>query len=183
MVKIYTKGGDSGQTSLVSGTRVLKSDSRIDLYGDIDELNSFCGHTLRVIQSFETKVLLQKIQNTLFDLGSQLACEAAKRQTYKLPQIKIDLIQEMESSIDQMQSELPKLKNFILPGGSEASSRLHLCRVIARRVERKLVDFSQVEDLPEHALIFLNRLSDYFFVASRYENHLCQEAEILWGQE
>ncbi len=179
MAKIYTKTGDKGETSLVSGSRVSKADQRIDLYGEVDELNSFVGFLATVVNE---KALLEKIQSTLFNLGSQLACEAEKREQFQLPKIPVELVLQLEQAMDQMDQSLKPLKNFILPGGSEAAARAHLCRVIARRVERHLLNYHTLsnEALPENSVTFLNRLSDYFFVLSRYLNHQQGEPEVLW---
>ncbi|MGE3611266.1 MAG: cob(I)yrinic acid a,c-diamide adenosyltransferase [Bacteriovoracaceae bacterium] len=182
--KIYTKTGDMGQTSLVSGTRAPKSDIRIDLYGEVDELNSRIGVSLSFAEeTFKEEIkLLHEIQCALFDLGSNLACEAQKRAEYKLPQIPSELILKLEKSIDQMDEKLPTLKNFILPGGSNFAASLHLCRTGARGVERKLLNYYQHtgEALPDNSLQFLNRLSDYFFVLARFANQLKNIVEIEW---
>lgn len=182
---VYTKTGDKGETGLVSGNRILKSDQRIDLYGDLDELNSRVGVSTSYMGDgqFSKEIdFLHHIQSAIFDLGSNLACEVENRKKYKLPQIPIEFIMEMEQEIDRMDHELEPLKNFILPGGTKVSAHIHLCRTEARSVERKLIAFHQAtnEELPEHSLIFLNRLSDYFFVLARYVNHRLGGSEITW---
>ncbi|MFZ4712823.1 MAG: cob(I)yrinic acid a,c-diamide adenosyltransferase [Bacteriovoracaceae bacterium] len=185
MAKIYTRTGDEGLTGLVSGNRISKSDERIDLYGDVDELNSYLGlvivHFNNENNSSDKEILL-KVQSALFDLGSNLACEEENRTRFKLPSIHMNLINSLESRIDQMDDILPKLKNFILPGGSLLASHLHVSRTICRRVERKLVHFKLTsgELLPENGLMLLNRLSDYLFVLSRYANHLSSDIEVEW---
>jgi len=183
--KVYTKTGDQGLTSLVSGNRIEKSNIRIDLYGEVDELNSMLGFALSLLpsDSFDhEKVFLQRIQSSLFDLGSNLACEVENRSKYKLPKITVDLISSLENEIDRMDGELEPLKNFILPGGASAAATFHLCRTMARKVERLLVSFHRetTEDLPENSLVYLNRLSDYFFVLSRYVNKRLNVKEQLW---
>lgn len=185
MSKIYTKTGDSGTTGLVSGSRISKSDTRIDLYGDVDELNSFIGvisTDVKKIKLDDDYQLIIKIQSALFDLGSNLACEANLRAHYKLPQIHVGLIDMMEKAIDRMDKELPKLKNFVLPGGTGEAAKLHVTRTIARRVERKLIGYSEStkEVLPENSVIFLNRLSDYLFQLARYANFKLNTKEIEW---
>ena len=182
MAKIYTKTGDEGLTGLVSGNRISKSDDRIDLYGDIDELNSFIGLAQHYLTDKKAKDLLLKVQSALFDLGSNLACEEENRANYKLPQVHIDLVTSLEKQMDEMDKELPKLKNFVLPGGSLTAGHLHVARTVCRRVERKLVHFKlkSGESLPENSLIFLNRLSDYFFMLSRYVNFKENVNEIEW---
>ncbi len=177
-MKIYTKTGDAGQTSLIGGARVSKADLRIDLYGEVDELNSYVGY-LR--GSFDNE-LLENIQNQLFCLGSLLACEKENHEKFKLPNIDSSIVEKLEKAIDEMNDSLDPLKNFILPSGSEGANRSHLCRVIARRSERKLVNFlNQVPDqIPENSVIFLNRLSDYFFTLSRFINKSENIDETIW---
>lgn len=185
-MKIYTKTGDKGQTALVSGKRVSKSDIRIDLYGEVDELNSRIGVLVSLLQDqkkFKKEIVfIQNIQNVLFDLGANLACEADLRKRYKMFGIPAAITRKLEKLIDEMTPILPELKNFILPGGTLTASQAHLCRTCARSVERKLVLFFEEtqEVLPENSLEFLNRLSDYFFVFARYVNLFESEKEILW---
>lgn len=184
--KIYTKTGDFGETGLVSGNRALKSDPRIDLYGELDELNSRIGlasSELALDGQFGPIIdFLHHIQSAIFDLGSNLACEPENRAKYHLPQISDEFIAEIEKTIDSLDSNLPELKNFILPGGSTLSATLHLCRTNARTVERKIIHFHNVskEDLPQNSIIFLNRLSDYFFILARYVNKVKGVSEINW---
>jgi cob(I)alamin adenosyltransferase len=182
--KIYTKTGDEGKTALVSGNRISKSDLRIDLYGEVDELNSRIGFACSLLdKSFIQEInFLHVLQSALFDLGSNLACEEEKRSGYKLPQISEKLINDIESEIDRMDGQLDSLKNFILPGGSTAAAAFHLARTSARSVERKLVSYKieSGEELPELSLITLNRLSDYFFVLARFVNKGMGQLEISW---
>ncbi len=184
--KIYTKTGDSGDTSLVSGTRAPKSDSRIKLYGEADELNSRIGALVASLRA-ETQFVLQmafleEIQSGLFDLGSNLACEAEKRSEWKLPQVKLELVQKIELNIDQMDDALEPLKNFVLPGGHTTAAQAHLCRTSCRAVERLMVSYQHEsgEELPTNGLIFLNRLSDYFFVLARWLNKKMNVGETPW---
>lgn len=184
--KIYTKTGDGGETSLVSGTRAPKSDSRITLYGEVDELNSRIGvlvASLRSESSFSQQiVVLEMIQSGLFDLGSNLACEESKRKEWKLPQVTMTLVQKLELSIDQMDEALEPLKNFILPGGHLTAAQAHLCRTSCRAVERLMVSYHHEsgETLPENGLVLLNRLSDYFFVLARWLNKKMNVGETPW---
>ena len=184
--KIYTRTGDDGETSLVSGTRAPKSDARIMLYGEVDELNSRIGvlaANLRSDTQFSTQMaFLEEIQSGLFDLGSNLACEAAKRNEWKLPQVTSVLVLNIEASIDQMDGVLEPLKNFVLPGGHVTAAQAHLCRTSCRAVERLMVSYNQEsgEVLPENGLIFLNRLSDYFFVLARWLNKKMNVVETPW---
>lgn len=181
---LYTKKGDDGTTSLVSGARVPKSDDRIDLYGDLDELNSLLGHALAAMTKTDWLPItkeLESIQKNLFVMGSNMACEPENREKFKLPQLDAEVVETLERSIDFFDSSLPKLTSFILPGGGEASTRIHLCRTFVRRLERKCASYQEhVEALPENYLTYLNRLSDYFFVLARYLNFSEQINEVKW---
>lgn len=182
--RIYTRTGDEGQTGLVSGKRISKADSRIDLYGDLDELNSRIGFALSLLDTtFSQEINFNHIiQSAIFDLGSNMACELEDRARFNLPQISDKLIKDIETEIDRMDNTLEALKNFILPGGTPAAAALHLVRTGARGVERKLIHFNlhTQEELPPFSAIFLNRLSDYYFVLARYVNHKINEPEITW---
>lgn len=184
--KIYTKTGDLGETGLVSGNRISKSDHRIDLYGELDELNSRVGYSTALLEGstlFQKNVeFLQDLQSAIFDLGSNLACEYENRKKYNLPQLTEALVARIENEIDQMEKELPALKNFILPGGTPEVASIHLCRTSTRSVERKLVYYhnNSNEELPDCSLPFLNRLSDYFFVLARYVGKIQGKSEIMW---
>jgi cob(I)alamin adenosyltransferase len=176
MVKLYTKTGDSGETSLVSGERLLKSDPSIDLYGEVDELNSVLG-IAHAYACEKYRIIIERIQNHLFNLGSNLACSPDKRVKYKLPQFSKEDIVEIEYTIDEYQKGLPALKNFILPGGDPAAAFLQQARTIARRVERKMVALG---NNPDFSLVYINRLSDLLFVMSRSINHSKSISETLW---
>lgn len=176
MAKIYTKTGDDGTTGLLSGVRVKKSDLRLEAYGQVDHLNSTVGVLITSINDENIKNTLIEIQNKLFNLGSLLACPAEDIDKFKLKKIELDFISMLESKIDEMESDLPELKNFILPGGSLGSSYAHLCRTQARNVERRMIDL----ELAENSLEFINRLSDYFFSLARYINKINGVDEIIW---
>jgi cob(I)alamin adenosyltransferase len=182
---VYTRTGDEGSTGLVGGTRVRKSDTRIHLYGEVDELNSHIGLGISFLPINFDKTFLYKIQSSLFDLGSNLACELDKREQFKLPQIKDGLIDKLEKEIDKMDSVLPPLKTFILPGGSLEASAFHICRTVSRKVERQMVSFEEqhIGEVPESALRFMNRLSDYFFILARFVNYEKKIEEIPWVPE
>lgn len=182
--KIYTRGGDKGETSLVSGERTSKSSESVDLYGDVDELNSSIGYSLTLIGSNhflenEIKILLE-VQYNLFNLGSRLACNPDMWEKYKLAQVDESLIVKIENSIDKLDSEMPSLKYFILPGGVPSAAYLHLTRTFCRKVERKLVLFGRENQIPENSIELLNRLSDYLFVVSRYINFKENKSETFW---
>ncbi|MGB0454135.1 MAG: cob(I)yrinic acid a,c-diamide adenosyltransferase [Bacteriovoracaceae bacterium] len=182
--KIYTKTGDQGQTSILSGDRVLKSDERIELYGELDELNSFIGHAL----SFEEgkfqniKTTLISVQNDIFQMGSRAACPICQREKYGLTEISKEKVEALETEIDRLDHELDELKNFILPGGNSFASSLHICRTVTRRVERRAIKLhSELDDyFGDVELKFLNRLSDYLFVASRFVNAKLGIQETIW---
>ncbi len=179
---IYTKGGDKGETGLVGGTRVFKNDERIHLYGQVDELNSQIGLALAFIADKRFHGVTQNIQSRLFDIGSNMACESSKRDEFKIPQINEEHILQLEKAIDEINAELPELKNFILPGGSKASSAMHVCRTVCRRVERFVVEFNKnnPDELSMNILKYLNRLSDFLFVYARYLNKVEKIEEVIW---
>lgn len=166
-MKIYTKKGDQGQTGLLGGTRVAKHHLRIEAYGTVDELNSWLG-LLRDSQKIgELNAQLLRIQDRLFTLGSHLAMDPAKS-TFKLPELSNADTLELEKAIDEMETQLPPLQNFILPGGCLPASHAHVARCVCRRAERLVVSLAETEAVPGEILPYLNRLSDYLFVVARY---------------
>lgn len=181
MSKIYTKTGDKGETSLLGGQRVLKDDLRVTAYGGVDELNSIIG--LVCTYANEHLEFLHKIQSSLFDLGAALSCPVNKRDVFKIKGINKNLVLEMEVEMDKMSLELDELKSFILPGGHESSAHMHWVRTVVRRIERDLVSFfnkNEDEMDTEAVLIFINRLSDFFFVMARYYNKKNFKKDIAW---
>jgi cob(I)alamin adenosyltransferase len=165
-VKIYTKTGDKGTTSLIGGTRVSKAHLRINTYGTVDELNSFIG-LLRDQPVNETrKDLLKEIQDRLFTIGSHLAMdyEVSKKQ---LPDLLPTDVTRLEAEMDAMDATLPELRHFILPGGHQSVSFAHLARTVCRRAERMIVELNAEEEVEDHIIIYMNRLSDFLFVLSR----------------
>lgn len=184
-MKVYTKTGDKGQTGLVGGKRVSKSDIRLETYGDVDELNSHLGMLVAFLRDDaknHSLDLLLDTQSALFTLGSSLASESETREKFQLPKLNPSLIERLETAIDDFEKDLEPLKNFILPNGSIAASSAHVARSVCRRVERRLVRFSidLPGELPEHGLELLNRLSDYLFVLSRHLNKVAGEKETIW---
>ena len=182
-MKIYTKGGDAGQTSLFGGSRVSKDHLRIQAYGTLDELNAALGVAL-VQQAGEKRdagliANLTRIQNEIFQLGAELATPDGKKISMKL--LGVDSIERMEKEIDSMESKLSPLKQFILPQGGYFSAHLHLARTISRRAEREIVTLSAHESLRPEALQYINRLSDYLFVSARFANHVSGIADVLWN--
>ena len=173
-MKIYTKTGDQGQTSLIGGTRVPKHHLRIESYGTVDELNSFIGLIRDQQVSEHQQNLLKEIQDRLFTIGSALASDPEKSKM-KIPDLHQEDIELLEKEIDTMTADLPELRHFILPGGSNAISFCHLARCVCRRAERICVHLSEDSFVDEKVMVYLNRLSDYLFVLSR---KLCFDNQI-----
>jgi len=187
MARIYTRTGDGGETHLGDGSRGSKSDQRVELYGDVDELNSFigvCVATLRRVgvEGFGTLPGdLQEIQSRLFDLGSILAHPGQSAEWAAKDAAAQDFgTAELERLIDAMDRNLPTLKTFILPGGQEGAAALHVARSVCRRVERKAVAMAAVTPIPAGAVIFINRLSDFLFTAARAANVATGVPDIPW---
>ena len=190
---VYTKTGDKGTTSLVGGRRVKKSDPRVEAYGTVDELNSHIGllaELLAVRASApdvasdieKSRAQLKKIQNNLFVVQTLLATEDEGIYA-KLPQLHDDAVSEVEQWIDAMDSQLPKLKSFVIPGGSVASAQAHVCRTVCRRAEREMVRLSEEVQIDEVLLKYINRTSDYLFVLSRFTLFVLHHEEIFWSAE
>ena len=180
-LKIYTKTGDGGKTSLIGGTKVPKSHIRIDAYGTVDELNSYIGLVSDYLHDTHSKNLLKEIQDRLFTIGSSLACDPDKEPIMKIPDLKEADVVVLENEIDTMNEVLPVMKNFILPGGHLAISTAHITRCVCRRAERLCVNMQQQEMEIEPLVIkYLNRLSDYLFVLARYIGYTLHIAEIAW---
>ena len=178
--KIYTKTGDKGSTSLLGGTKVLKSDLRIEAYGTVDELNSYVGLCRDLLKDEPSITILQEIQDRLFTIGSSLACDPEKEPKMKIPDLKEEDVQLLEKEMDRMNESLPEMKNFVLPGGHPTVSHLHIARCVCRRAERCCVRLNQEEKEDPIIIKYLNRLSDYFFVLARYTAHFLQAKEIPW---
>lgn len=179
--KIYTKTGDSGKTSLIGGTKVSKSHLRIDSYGTVDELNSFIGLVSDHITDTHSKTILKEVQDRLFTIGSSLACDPEKETKMKIPDLKEEDIVLLENEMDRMDETLPEMKSFILPGGHIAVSTAHVARCVCRRAERICVNMKEQDLFVDPLVIkYLNRLSDYLFILSRYIGHLLGAEEIPW---
>ena len=180
-MKIYTKTGDEGKTSLIGGTRVLKSSLRIEAYGTIDELNSFVGVTFDHCTDEHSRQILKEIQDRLFTIGSELACDPEKNIKMKLPDLHDSDIDLLEKEMDAMDEKLPAMKNFILPAGLASVSFLHVARSVCRRAERRCIELQQTDGKVDSLIIkYLNRLSDYLFVLSRYTAMINNAPEIIW---
>lgn len=168
-MSIYTKTGDKGTTSLASGVRVAKTDARIETYGTADELNSFVGLLISKVSDEQVCEWLKWIQNKLFNLGALLSDAPGDW-------ILADDAKRLEQLIDEMQIQLPPLREFILPGGSESVALCHVCRTVTRRLERKMVEL----DAEPNSLVFVNRLSDFFFVLSRKLAKIDKIEQFVW---
>ena len=180
--KIYTKTGDEGKTSLGNGDRVNKHSLRVDAYGTVDETNATVGLARLHAKDITTTTQLSAIQNDLFDLGADLCRpnhEDDAKSTHRPLRINSKQLKRLENEIDSMNNALKTLKSFVLPGGSALASHLHLCRTVSRRAERLTFALSETESVNEIAVKYLNRLSDWFFVASRIANSNGAD-DILW---
>ena len=177
-MKIYTKTGDGGETSLFGGSRVGKDDVRIEAYGTVDELNSFIAQLISQLDSEEQRNLLLEVQKRLFTIGSILAADPSKE--LPTPDLRLADIHLLEQAMDSMETSLAPLRTFILPGGSPANSSAHICRTITRRAERRVIALHKVAQVPDIVIQYLNRLSDYFFMLSRYIAATLGHEETPW---
>jgi cob(I)alamin adenosyltransferase len=175
--KIYTRKGDEGYTSLVGGKRVQKTSPRIEAYGTVDELNSFIACLLEEVDNREDRELLLRIQCHLFNLGAFLATEEDKGKTCRISQEEVDLLEE---EMDKIESLIPPLKFFVLPGGCKSNAWAHVCRTVCRRAERRIYNLTELGEIDPVALKYINRLSDYFFLFSRKQNFIHNIDEIIW---
>ena len=184
-MKIYTRGGDTGETALFGGGRVSKDHVRVRAYGEVDELNAVLGWCATQVAVPETNARLARLQHDLFTLGSTLAtpepAEGRRRpETPPLPSVRVG---EMEAWIDEAVAELPELRAFVLPGGSVGAAALHVARTVARRAERSVVELARGEAVDPTVLTYLNRLSDLMFTLARLENHRAGTGDVEWVQD
>ena len=182
--KVYTRGGDKGETSLISGERVSKADPRLECYGTVDELNATLGLVNIALESSAAGShllpIIARVQNELFNLGAELGASDPERRA-KLPRVEMRHVEALERDIDGVNDELPALKSFVLPGGGAASAAFHLSRTVCRRAERLVVGLAQAEDIGGDLQIqYLNRLSDALFVWGRWCAHKDGRPEPLW---
>jgi cob(I)alamin adenosyltransferase len=185
--RIYTRRGDTGETSLVGGQRVQKDALRIESYGTIDELNSFVGLACvsaeelgaKLPRLLELATILKRVQHELFNLGSILATLPEDVHP-KQPRVTELEVTQLEAEIDRMNEELPDLRSFVLPGGCRLNAELHVCRTVCRRAERLLIGLAREEQVPAEAIHYVNRLSDALFVWSRWANRAIGVPEVLW---
>lgn len=182
-MKIYTRTGDDGTTGLIGGSRVKKYDLRLEAYGTVDELNSYLG----VVRSFQTNghadQILEQIQNKLFVIGAHLASDDSITLVKKQMPLGEKDILLLEKEMDKINEQLPELRNFILPGGCQATSFCHVSRTVCRRTERLIVELSEKTDIDPNLVKYINRLSDYLFVLSRKISMDQNVPEMLWSQE
>lgn len=185
-MKIYTRTGDKGETSLFTGQRVLKDDPFIVALGAVDECNSSIGLAISLLGNSEQLLIIKQqliiVQHALFDVGAAIATPRTRAVNSKLDKTRFDhdAIELLEKWMDSMDAHLPELHAFILPGGHPAGAALHVARSICRRAERLVVPLYKAVDVSDNVLIYLNRLSDYLFIASRYVNHQMSIPETLW---
>lgn len=180
-MKIYTKTGDNGTTSLIGGTKVLKSNERIEAYGTIDELNAHIGLCRDLITDDHTRSMLKEIQDRLFTIGAALACDPDKETKMKIPDLHVADVDLLEKEMDKMDGQLEPLQKFILPGGHPTVSQIHIARCVCRRTERLVVNLL-IRDQEHETLIiqYMNRLSDYLFILGRYIAKQLQVQETSW---
>lgn len=179
-MKIYTRTGDAGQTSLRWGERIAKDALRVEVYGTVDEANAFVGLALSHLPlggTDELRAMLFRIQRELFDVGADLATPPNKEKGEK-PKVEESFVSQLEANIDQLEAGLDPLRSFILPGGTQAASALHVARTVTRRAERRLVSLMEQEPVDPVLLKYLNRLSDFLFVAARAANRASGASDV-----
>ena len=179
-MKIYTGFGDKGKTRLFGGEVVDKDNLRVKAYGTMDELNSTIGILISYLDDKDLIKDLQNIQYKIFELSAELAAKAQSGSNKNPPAINEEIIKGLEDKIDRIDDQLESLKNFILPGGSRQAAISHLIRTVCRRGERELISLNHVEQVNDHLLIYVNRLSDYFFVLARLLNKENKTDDIPW---
>ncbi len=179
-MKIYTKTGDKGETSLFGGQRVSKDEPRIEAYGTVDELNTVIGSARAFNENERIDAILSDLQRRLFVLGADLATPTSAAKT-TVPRISGDDIASLEKQIDEIEGELSPLRAFILPGGSKTAALLHNARTVCRRAERCVVSLKRKSEASEESLVFLNRLSDFLFVLARFANKISKVSETVWN--
>ncbi|HET6682703.1 MAG TPA: cob(I)yrinic acid a,c-diamide adenosyltransferase [Gaiella sp.] len=177
LTKIYTRGGDAGQTSLGDGSRVSKLDLRLAAYGTVDELNASLGVVLAGEVADELRPVLERVQNELFDVGADLSVPMGREGRLRVAQSQVD---RLEADCDRFNAELPELRSFVLPGGTPAAAGLHVARTVCRRAERETLRAAQEHELDPLTAIYLNRLSDLLFVLARAANARADRDEPLW---
>ena len=180
-MKIYTRTGDKGETSLLDGSRVSKDSLRVEVYGTVDEATSWMGVARSFVADEKLEAMLEFVQHRLYNCSSNLAAPAGVK--FKIPHVSDDDVQWLEKAMDYMQERCPELKGFVLPGGGKASSMLHIARTVCRRAERLMVTLQTREQVDTKIVKFINRCSDFLFVAARYANVLDTRGDIEWDNE
>lgn len=180
-MKIYTKTGDDGQTGLFGGERVIKSDARVDAYGNVDETNACLGLARAQGLGAALDGMLERIQSQLFVLGAELATPVGHRERLGLTLLGAPEVAELERDIDRLEADLPALKTFVLPGGSAGASHLHHARTVCRRAERGVVAIYEAAQLRVELVVYLNRLSDLLFVMARHANRGAGLPDVAWA--
>lgn len=179
---VYTKTGDKGTTSLVGGTRISKTDVRLESYGTVDELNANLGLLITYLEDESDKEFVLKIQHKLFSVGSYLATDQDKTTLNNSSILLLSDIEAIEKEIDMIDEQLPPINRFVLPGGSRESAICHVCRTVCRRAERRILSLAMTCDIDENVIAFINRLSDYLFLLSRKQNISKNSSEIFWDK-
>lgn len=184
-MRIYTRTGDRGETHLFGGERVPKDHPRVEAYGSVDELNSVLGLVRARLEPGELETLIARIQHTLFSIGAELATARTEdpKLAAHLPRVGPERVEELERWIDRLDADLEPLRAFILPGGTEVASLLHVARSVARRAERRVITLARTEPLNPEILRYLNRLSDLLFVAARWMNRRAGREETRWERD
>ena len=178
--KVYTRTGDKGMTSLVGSVRIEKSSLRLDSYGTIDELSSHLGLLIAMLDDCDDRAVLQRIQNTLFHVGTHLATDQSRTQLSPSARLPEGETGYMEQQIDALNELLPEPQGFILPGGSKAAAQAHVCRTVCRRAERRITELAKSAAVDADILMYINRLSDYLFVLAKKINFNSGVKEIMW---
>ena len=181
ITKVYTRGGDKGLTSLVGGQRVSKASARLESYGTVDELSSHLGLLASMLPEGEDKELVQRIQNCLFNVCTNLATDQDQTPLYPSAHLPEGEIERMEQEVDRIMAMLPERQGFILPGGTMAAAQAHVCRTVCRRAERRIVALSEEATISPEVLQYINRLSDYFFVLAKKLNFIAGQSEKVWN--
>jgi cob(I)alamin adenosyltransferase len=179
-MKIYTKTGDRGETGLFGGGRVKKSHLRVEAYGEVDELNAAVGVARAALGDPDLDAELARVQDELFRVGSELAAPHGERARAAVPPVDAAWAARLEAAMDRWDGELPPLASFVLPGGAPAAAALHLARCVCRRAERRVVALAEVAEVEPTVLVYLNRLSDFLFVAARLANRRAGRPDVPW---
>ena len=180
ITKVYTRGGDMGQTSLVGGQRVSKASERLEAYGTVDELSSHLGLLAAMLTDDEEKAMIIRIQQCLFNVCTNLATDQEQTPLYPSAFLPEGAIEELEQKVDDIMRLLPERQGFVLPGGTRKAAQAHVCRTVCRRAERRIVALSEVAKISPEVLQFVNRLSDYLFVLAKKINFNANQSEIVW---